>query len=113
MLLSEYDILIYPCLDFFIEVRIVETEYQTVCPGFIHDSYFTDNSFVMKCIVKTFYMVYFIFICTLGNTVFTKLGNVIVDIIIIVRIILESIDFIHQSILECLTEVYIRFMCIE
>ena len=44
---------------------------------------------------------------------FIKLFDRGIHIVTVVRIVLESVDFVSQSILEGLSEVDVRFMCIE
>ena len=93
--LAEYYILVDPSLDFLVEMRIIEAEHQTVCPVFVHNSYFSDNSFVVEHIVETFYVVNFLFVCTFGYAIFAKFGDIVVNIIIVIRIVLESIYLVH------------------
>ena len=84
MFLTEDYILINACLNFLIEIGIVEAEYQSVCPAFVHDSYFPDNSLVVERIVETLYVVDFLLVRTFGNTVVAKFGDIVIDIIVVV-----------------------------
>ena len=63
----------------------------------------------MESIIKTLYA---FLLVTVYLTRF-KVFDGSVDMIIIIRIVLESINFVSETILEGLTEVYIRLVCIE
>ena len=106
--LTEHDILINACLYLFIKMRIIETQCQSVRPFLSHQTDFSDHSFIMVLIVKTLQMINFAFIERRKTyaAVFPnlKLAYISVHIVIIVREILESIDFIHETVLECLSE---------
>ena len=95
MFLTEDYILINSRLNFLIEIGLVEAEYQSVCPAFVHDSYFPDNSLVVECVVESFYVVDLFLVRTFSNTVVAKFGDIVIDVIIIVRIVLEGIDFVY------------------
>ena len=67
----------------------------------------------MKPVIKPFYMINLIAVGIFRNSVFPEFGDVIVNVIIIVREVLERVDFIRQPVLESLSKIDIRFMGIE
>ena len=113
VLLAENHILVHAGLYFLIEMRIVETQHQAVCPRLVHKTDFPDNRFVMELVVEPLHVVYLVTVGIFGNTILTELGDIVINIIIIVREILESVYLIRQPVPESLPEVNIRLMRIE
>ena len=110
---SEYDVLVYAGLYFLIEMRIVESHHQAVCPRLVYQTDFSDNRFIVELVIKTLYVVYLVAVGIFRNSVFSELGDIIINVIIVVRKVLESVYFVHQSVSERLPEVDIRFMGVE
>lgn len=109
---SKYRMLPYSRLYFFIHVGIGKPKHQPVCPQFIRHTYFSYDSFVMKCVVETLHMERFV--RNDGRAVlFPLLYMVGIYIIVIIRIVLKSTDFISETVLKCLTEIDMRLMGIE
>ena len=67
----------------------------------------------MEPVIKPFYMINLIAVGIFRNSVFPEFGDVIVYVIIIVREVLERVDFIRQPVLKSLSKIDIRFMGIE
>ena len=113
MFLAEYDFLVHSILYFFVEMRVGHIKHQPVGPAFPGNSDFSDDRFVVECIIESFYTLYIIFIADRRIVFVVELFHPVVDIVIIVRVILIRIDFVCQSVSETLPEVYIRFMRVE
>lgn len=54
---TEHDILINACLYLFIEMGIIETQRQTVCPFLSYQADFSNHGFIMILVIKTFQMI--------------------------------------------------------
>ena len=113
MFLAEYDFLVHSVLYFFVEMRVGYIKHQPVGPAFPGNSDFSDDRFVVECIIESFYTLYITFIADRRIVFVVELFHPVVDIVIIVRVILIRIDFVCQSVSETLPEVYIRFMRVE
>ena len=109
VLLAVYGFLAYPCLYLLIHIRVSEAEHQAVCPFLIHQTQFTDYRLVVISIVETFHTFFVLCIQATGFEILHR-G---IYIIVVVRIVLESIDLVGKTIVEGLSEIHIRFMCIE
>ena len=101
--------LTHPGLYLLIHLRISQTEHQSVGPFLSYDSQLRDDSLIMISIVETLYM---FFLCLIDETRLEILHRSI-DHIIIIGIILKSVDFPFDTILESLTCVYRRAMSVE
>ena len=108
---TEHNILINACLYLFIEMGIIETQRQTVCPFLSYQADFSNHGFIMILVIKTFQMINLIFVKwrkTYASIFFNlKFAYISVYIIIIIREILKSIDLIHKTILERLSEAHV------
>lgn len=88
-------------LHIFINVRIVEPEKKAVGPGLVDKTDFTDDGFIVICVVETLDM---LFLATVDGSRLEILNRGI-DPVIIVRIVLESIYLILETVSEGLAEV--------
>ena len=117
MLVAKDGFLIDTRLYLFIKTGIRETQHQTVCPRLIHNTYLSDNSLVMIGIIEAFYPtdIRLVYRREADAAIVTqlKLTYPIMDMIIIIRIILESIEFIRQSVLQRLSPVDITLVCMK
>ena len=109
VLLSVDDFLTHTGLNLLIHVRPCETDEQAVGPCFVYKAEFAYDGLVMICVVEAFHTVELAVIHSACLEIFNR-G---VDRIVIVRIILERVDFIFETGVESLAEVYIRFVGIE
>ena len=114
MLVAKNGFLIDTRLYLFIKTGIRETQHQTICPRLIHNTYLSDNSLVMIGIIEALYPtdIRLVYRREADAAIVTqlKLTHPIMDMIIIVRIILESIEFIRQSVLQRLSPVDITLV---
>ena len=101
MLLTVYDFLTDTGLYILIHVRIGETQQQTIRPFLIYKTNLSDNGLVMVRIVEALYAHLLIPVNSAGFEIFYRC----LYMIVVIRIILESIDFISKTILEGLSEV--------
>ena len=103
-------------LDVLIHVRIGEAQHQAVCPRLIDESHLAHDGLVMIRIVETLYTLLVLRIYPSRDRAVGlefKMFDIGIYPIIVIRIVLEGIHFIRQSVLERLPEVYIRLMRIE
>lgn len=110
---SEHDLLQHSVLYFLIKVGVGKAQHQAVGPFLVGHSDFAAHGFVVEAVVETFYMVNLCLVSVLRNTVIAEFRNVVVNVIVVVREILESVDFIQQTVLERLSEVDERFVGVE
>lgn len=107
---SEHDFLQYSVLYFLIKVGVAEAQHQAVGPFLVGHPDFAAHGFVVETVVETFYMVNLSLVGVLRNAVVAEFRNVVINVIVVVRKILESVDFIQQAVLERLAEVDERFV---
>ena len=109
VLLSVHYVLTHPGLYILVHIGIGETEHQTVGPLLVDNAHLADNRLIMVGIVETLYAYFLVTVYPARFKVFHRS----VDVIVIVRIILERIDFVRKTVLKGLPEVYVGFMRIE
>ncbi len=103
VLFSEDCLLAYAGLYVLVHVRIGETKHQPVCPTFVYNTRFSHNGFVMVSIIETPHTHLFTFVETARLKVLYRC----IYMIIVVRVVLKGIDFIAETVLESLSEVYV------
>ena len=109
VLLAVNDFLAYTSLYVLVHIGVGETQQQAVRPFLVYDPQLADNCFVVVGIVEAFHPFLFASVDASGLEVFHRS----VHVVVIVRIVLESIDFVGESVFERLPEIHIRFVCIE
>ena len=103
-------------LDVLIHVRIGEAQHQAIGPRLIDKPHLAHDGLVMIRIVETLYTLLVLRIYPSRDRAVGlefKMFDIGIYPIIVIRIVLEGIHFIRQSVLERLPEVYIRLMRIE
>ena len=101
MLLPIYNLLTYACLYIFVHIGVGKTKHQPICPFLVYYSEFTNNGFIMIGIVETLHTHLLISVNSAGFEIFYRR----IHIVVVIRIVLESIDFISKSVIESLSEV--------
>ena len=108
--------LAYTGLHFLIHVRIGKAKHQAVCPCLVYDTQLPYDGFIMIGIIETFhpYLVACIDVCRHRSVrLEVEYLHIGVHVIVVVRIVLESINLIREAILKGLSEVHIRLMRIK
>ena len=109
MLLAVNDFLAYTSLYVLVHIGVGETQQQAVRPFLVYDPQFADDGFVVVGVVETFYPFLLASVDASGLEVFYRS----VHVVIIIRIVLESIDFVGESVFERLSEIHVRLVRIE
>ena len=94
-------VLAYTRLYILVHIGISETEQQAVGPFPVDKSQFSDDGFVMVSVVEAFHTFFLIRVETSRFEILYR-G---IYIIVVVRIVLESIDFVSETVIQCLSEV--------
>ena len=94
-------VLAYARLYILVHIGISETEQQAVGPFPVDKSQLSDDGFVMVGVVEAFHSFFLIRVETSRFKILYR-G---IHIVIVVRIVLESIDFVSETIIQCLSEV--------
>ena len=102
--LPEDDVLVDAGLYFFVEVAVCEVQHQAVGPGFVHQAYFGDDGFVVEAVVEAAQAVDAAAVGGL-EAVGGKFGDVVVDVVVVVRQVLEGVEFVGEAVAEGLPEV--------
>ena len=110
--LPEYGFLSHTRLYLLVHVGVGESEHQTVGPVFIFYSDFGYDGFVVIGVVKPFYP-FRLFGIEIGRPVFFVTFYRGIDVIVVVRVVLECVYFIRETVFERLTEIDIRLMCVK
>ena len=117
VLLAEDDLLINAGLDLLVEVRPREPQYKSVGPFFIDNAELAYDDLVVKGIVEASDMLHVVLVHGefMDRTVglHFEFSYPVVDIIIIVRIVLEGFDFVHETAFGRLPETQIRAVRVE
>lgn len=110
--LPEDDVLVDAGLDFFIEVAVCEVQHQAVGPGFVHQAYFGDDGFVVEAVVEAAQAVD---AAAVGGfeAVGGKFGDVVVDVVVVVRQVLEGVKLVGEAVAEGLAEVDVGLVGVE
>ena len=103
------DFLAYTGLYVLIHIRIGETQQQAVRPFLVYDPQFADDGFIVVGIVETFHPFLLASVDASGLEVFYRS----VHVVIIIRLVLEGIDFVSESVFERLSEIHVRLVRIE
>ena len=115
-LLAEHRFLIHTRLYFLVEVGISQTEHQAVGPGLSREAQLCDDSFIVELVVETFHPILLsVLRREIDASVFHDLETayLVVDVIIVVRKVLECIDFVSEAVGECLAEIHVRLVRVE
>ena len=108
--------LAYTGLHVLIHVRVGETQHQAVGPCLVDEAYFTDDRLVVVGVVEAFHA-YFVPRVDIGRNravgIEGEYFRVDIHLVVIVRIVLEGIDFVGEAALERLPEVDIRLVGVE
>ena len=103
------DFLAHTGLYVLVHIGVGETQQQAVCPFLVYDTQLTDDGFVVVGIVEAFHTFLFASVDASGLEVFHRS----VHVVIIIRIVLEGIDFVSESVFERLSEIHVRLVRIE
>ena len=94
-------VLAYTRLYILVHIGISETEQQAVGPFPVAKPQLSDDGFVMVGVVEAFHTFFLIRVETSRFKILYR-G---IHIVVVVRIVLESIDFVSETIIQCLSEV--------
>ena len=94
-------VLAYTRLYILVHIGISETEQQAVGPFPVDKPQLSDDGFVMVSVVEAFHTFFLIRVETSRFEILYR-G---IYIVVVVRIVLESIDFVSETVIQCLSEV--------
>ena len=115
--LSENDLLIDAGLNLLVEIGVRKTQHQPVGPFLAHEADLSHHDLVVERIVETAYTpdVVFVYRKFVYRPVLLdfELPHPVVDVIIVVGVVLEGVDLVHETALESLSEIDIRTVGVE
>ena len=109
MLFAKDGILPYARLHVLIHIGIGEAKQQTVCPGLVDHADLSDDRLIVISIVETLHSLGLLAVETAGLEILHRR----VHPIVVVRIVLESVDLVCETIRQCLSEIDVRLMRVE
>ena len=107
--LSVHCLLSYACLYLLVHVRIGEAEHQPVGPALVCQSELCHHCLVVIGVVEALYAVELLCVDALRAEVEHRSINSVA----VVGVVLKGVYLIGKAVLERLSEVYVRLMCIE
>ena len=111
MFLSENNLLVYSGLYVFVKIGIRNPEDEPVGPVFPGHSEFCHYDFVVEGVMETPHMFYVVFVH--GELMYVpvfvrfEFPYPVVDIVAVVGIILEGVDFVCKTVFEGLAEIHV------
>ena len=115
--LSEDDLLINARLDLLVEIGIRKAQHQPVGPLLAHEADLAHHDLVVERIVESADALHVVLVHRefVHRSVLPdlELPHPVVDVIVVVRIVLESVDFVHEAALESLPEIDVGAVRIE
>ena len=110
--LAEDGVLPHPSLYLLVHVRVGDAQHQAVGPGLPGKSRLGHDSLVVVGVVEPLHPEYLV-----GDdrraVVVPLLHMVGIDLVVVVRVVLEGVDFVGKSVFEALPEVHVRLVGVE
>ena len=111
--LPEDDVLVDACLYLLVIIGPGEAQHQAVGPGLACHAQLANHRLVVEAVVESLDVVNLAGVGVLGDAVVAELGDVVVDVIVVVRQVLEGVNLIREAVLQCLAEAGVRLVGVE